>query len=421
MENSPINMLINKNLRPSYYDDFECIGSDCRVSCCANWDIAFNKKDYLSLKKLKRSAVLSKRIDNALCRLKGEDKDDFYAKFNMNNGACSLLEENGLCALQLEKGHKALPFVCRNFPRRERYHLTGYLEYSLSLACEAVLELLWNLPNGIDFRISSLTGDDIRNLSVDKPTALISNASKIQDICISIIQDRRLPMPQRIVLMGAKLQELIKEDADIPVLISKTKAMLSDPDAIMTYKSLVSSSEHSKLMYINNSIKTLTLIIKSSTAFNDDYTEIINSLMHIEDENITFNMSAYSEAETAFSETFGDIEYFFENLAVSLLFHMKVPDFNSSEELWKSYVTFCNIYSLYRFVSIMSTKAVLPVPTNCSEDKAPLPGSREALFQLLTIVSRSLLHGEKRSEFLRDEFFENDSATLAHMAILVCG
>lgn len=418
---SSFNILIDKKLYPSYYDDFQCIGKNCRISCCKNWDIAFDKKDYFALKKLKRSSALSQRIEDSIRRLKGNDTDILYAKFYLKDGNCPLLDESGLCALQLEKGHKALPFVCRNFPRNNIYYFSGYLENSVSTACENVLNLLWELPDGIKFNIAALSDNEIKNLSVDKASPLIYNAHNIQNLCINILQDRRLSLPQRIILMGSRLRELTKNNVDISQWISKTKAILSDNEVVMKYKSINSNSGKTKIMYISNNLHTLLSIAVTETYFKEDFSALINSLMIQENERTSFNENAYFHAESAFFKAFGDKEYFFENLAVNLLFHMKIPNLNSSEELWKSYINFCNFYSILRFVSVLSAKAQLPQSPGANKDELPIPGSKEALFHALVILSRSLIHNQERSNNLRNEFFKNESSSLAHMAILVSG
>ena len=93
---------------------------------------------------------------------------------------------------------------------------------------------------------------------------------------------------------------------------------------------------------------------------------------------------------------------------VSVFFHMHLPDMRSPELLWKSYVNFCNLYAMFRFLAVMS----------CREEAA---GDREELFRMIVFASRSLIHNGQRQEQLRDELFQNESATLAHMAILLGG
>ncbi len=97
-----------------------------------------------------------------------------------------------------------------------------------------------------------------------------------------------------------------------------------------------------------------------------------------------------------------------ENLMVARFFHLGFPVVKSTEYLWKSYVNFCNVYAIFQFMAIMS----------CREDA---PGDRDELFRLIVTITRALIHDEANQDRLRDEFFQNDSATLAHMAVLLCG
>lgn len=65
-------------------------------------------------------------------------------------------------------------------------------------------------------------------------------------------------------------------------------------------------------------------------------------------------------------------------------------------------------YDDFRFMAVMS----------CREGSS---GDRDELFRLLVFASRSLLHDHLRQTKLRDDLFQHDSATLAHMAILLSG
>lgn len=50
MSESMRDAIINKDLRPAYCDDFLCLVTGCRLSCCKEYrEISFNKKGYLSL------------------------------------------------------------------------------------------------------------------------------------------------------------------------------------------------------------------------------------------------------------------------------------------------------------------------------------------------------------------------------------
>ena len=134
---------ITQDLRPAYYDRFHCLAAGCKFSCCKGWSITFNKKDYLSLKRQKGSEDLEARL-GGVRRIRNQEHIH-YGEFDMSSGICPLLGDDSLCVLQKERGHAALPDVCQTFPRIERHMASGYLERSLSPACEAVLALLWDL------------------------------------------------------------------------------------------------------------------------------------------------------------------------------------------------------------------------------------------------------------------------------------
>ena len=145
MSASGFPILIQEGLRPVYYDKFHCLAEGCRLSCCKGWSITFNKKDYLALRRQSGSPELMERL-TGLRRVRDPNAaENRYGEFTMEGGTCALLREDCLCALQAERGPDALPEVCRNFPRTWAYQPSGYLERSLTPACEGVLALLWDL------------------------------------------------------------------------------------------------------------------------------------------------------------------------------------------------------------------------------------------------------------------------------------
>jgi len=219
MAETPRKILIAEDLRVAYYDDFHCLMGSCRLSCCKDpWRIMLNKKDYLKIKKQKGTPELNARLEHCLRRIRKTDTaaGSWYAEFETGGTACPLLDENGLCSLQLEKGFNTLPQVCRVFPRRETVHYSGYLERSLSPACEGVLALLWDLPDGVEFRSDPLPKEKcgIGRLPEDSPMA--ERFQDIRSLCIDFLQDRRYPLPHRIVLLGLALKELANGKAMSP-------------------------------------------------------------------------------------------------------------------------------------------------------------------------------------------------------------
>lgn len=397
---------IRADLRPAFYDDFHCLAAKCRSSCCVGWHITFNKKDYLSLKRQSGSADLNVRMADGLRRIRKGPLTIHYGEFTMKGGRCPLLREDCLCALQIEKGHEALPYVCRSFPRAEIFRPSGYLERSLSPACEGVLALLWNLNDGVEFRSDPLPKDKWGSASFSLDHSLAEHFQDIRSQCIDILQDRRHPLPQRILLLGLALKELTVENVDVvhwPAYVQSLSEQVGELSNL--------TSDNTLPMFLSNHLRLLFSLPNVDRQFSTIRAEIAQS-MQIQIQSDTslaiIPTEPYLIARTRFQETFPNGECFLENLMVALFFHLCLPDLASSERVWKSYVNFCNLYSFYRFMAVMS----------CREGAS---GDRDELFHLLVFSSRNLIHNNVQQTTLRDEFFKNDSATLAHMAILVNG
>ena len=399
-----VSIKIDKDLRPAYYDDFHCLAAGCRLSCCKGWRISFNKKDYLSLKRQKGTADLSSRLERGVHRIR--DKECVhYGEFDISSGDCPLLREDCLCALQAEKDHSALPEVCRVFPRTKIY-MPGYLERSLSPACEGVLEQLWNLPDGVEFRSDPISQKERGTYTVPEGRNLEPFFLSIREWCIDMLQDRRFPLPQRILLMGFALRDLAEGRTDISAWLLRARSL---PEAEELPD--LPREESALAMFLSAAFRTLSHLEPSGADFVGIQSEVPLALgmeIQMESLRLTYPIAPYRTARQRYEENFKDREYFMENLMVALFFHLHLPNLASVEELWKSYVNFCNLYSFYRFLSV----------TSCREGAA---GDKAELFRMVVFASRGLIHNGARQTALRDELFQNDSATLAHMAILLSG
>ncbi|MDE7220305.1 MAG: flagellin lysine-N-methylase [Oscillospiraceae bacterium] len=399
---------INNDLRPAYYDDFRCLAAGCRYSCCKGWRISFNKKDYLSLKRQEGSEEFNARMDHGLRRIrKGPLTDIHFGEFDMDGGVCPLLREDCLCDLQVEKGHGALPEVCRVFPRSKAYMASGYLERSLSPACEGVLELLWELPEGIEFRSDPLPKADQKFLTFHEGQSLAVFFPHIREWCVDVLQDRRCPLAKRILMMGIALRELADGEEDVAAWLLRARAL-----AERGAEGLPEAEGAAALpLMLSNHFRTLLQLQTAGTEFASvpgDVSRGLDVKGEAGTSRVTISLERYQAARARYEENFRDREYFMENLMVSLFFHLRLPVLSSAEELWKGYVNFCNLYSFYHFMAVMS----------CREGAA---GDKAELYRMMVCASRGLIHNGARQSSLRDEFFANDSATLAHMAILLGG
>lgn len=396
------------DLRLAYYDTFQCLAADCRFTCCKGWKITFDKKEYLSLKRQNGSPELNENMKKALRRLKkGSLADRFYGEFDVSDGCCPLQRADGLCSLQLEKGHAALPYVCRSFPRTEQYQHSGYYERSISPACEGVLELLWNLPEGVDFVSDPLPKELVKDVIVHTSNPLEMRFQDIRAQCIDFLQDRRFPLPQRIFFMGLALKELADGEQDVDRWLAKAQTMAELPELAQALQKV--DQDEALPMFLSNNIKVLLGAVLPGSDFDTVPKELCKALdiqFNRENSRATIDAAPYKAAQERFAENFKERDYFMENLMVLLFFHFHLPSPVGTNELWKSYVSFCNLYSFYRFMAVMS----------CREGAA---GDKDELFRLMVCASRGLTHNSSLQAELRDELFQHESSSLAHMAILL--
>jgi len=130
-------MDIVKKFQPKYYNNFYCIGSECKNNCCNNWTINIDKKTY-----------------DRYMNLDEKTKEEFSRKLRLvengekgattaldSEGNCMFLDERGLCTIQLRYGHEYLSNTCKSYPRLTCI-VDGSPECFLELSCEAAAKLI---------------------------------------------------------------------------------------------------------------------------------------------------------------------------------------------------------------------------------------------------------------------------------------
>ena len=419
MNEEKIKLPIRSALIPMFYQKFHCLGGACRDNCCIDWQITFDKNDYLRLRRLDASPKLQGLLKQAVRRRKKEHHDGiFYGAFDLksNNGRCPFLDEDGLCAIQRACGHDALPKVCMSYPRKVDYTAAAK-EYSLSPSCEGVLQQLWDLPEGVDFVEEPLPKAEWRNANISPDDNLLLYFEPVRALFIDILQNRAMPLTERMLCLGVIIQRLQKEDWSgfDPDRWAEQSILLAGSDAVKKM-----DIPGNREMYLTQNLNVLDVIAaeRGSSWPNKIYNAlevkrklvfpVITPAADSAGQNAwsTVNLSrkAYEDALTQFRAAFSDYEYFFENLMVATALYLNFPHLSSKEKLWESYVSLCNLYSFYRFVSVLG----------CKDES-----TKEQLVHMIVMASRTILHNRSRLIGFQEELFRHDSSTLAHMAILL--
>lgn len=407
-------MQIQYSLRPAYYDTFQCKAQDCRFNCCTGWNIAVNQKDYLRLQKQQGSEIFQQKLKQIFALMDPIQEHTQATQMPCHdNGECLLLTKEGLCALQLECGYEALPEVCKLFPRNIMYSYSGYKELSLSFACEAVLEQLWNLPEGIDFILEELPPAEYK-IGTYKKNIYSAHFQEIRSFCIDILQDRRFSLEQRILFMGMFLQKMPTNKQEVENWYTETQMMMENSNFVDIWHNTLTTSDKMlgdcicKNMLLLQSLSTKIENKKLNECQRHLFEKFWCSLEDLKQGKEQIDIACYQECKEKFEEYFGDKEYFFENIMVSFCYSSQFPDLSSKEDAWKNYVTFCMIYSLIHFISMIS----------CIE---LVPNQKEQLFAAILSVTRDVVHNSSAKEVFTNFLFKQEQTSLAHIALLLMG
>ncbi len=109
----------------SFFNSFQCAGGACSETCCRGWLIPLEEEDQARLKKERGLFWLKYRLAT-WCGLKDN--------FNSASRYCPFFNKDGLCSMQLQKGHDFIPEACRSYPRYYR-NFGSFEERMIDLSC----------------------------------------------------------------------------------------------------------------------------------------------------------------------------------------------------------------------------------------------------------------------------------------------
>lgn len=134
-------------VKPKYFIDFECIGSQCEDNCCkTNYQLNIDKKFY---KHMLYKSKIKIDGDQVFERLKTTPHLQAslrnYASMKKDeNGHCFFVSKEGLCQVYQKDGVEKMPDMCKEYPRITLQRGSRLIEKHLTLGCpEAVRRLLF--------------------------------------------------------------------------------------------------------------------------------------------------------------------------------------------------------------------------------------------------------------------------------------
>lgn len=188
---------------PSYYNQFKCIASDCKNSCCsAGWEILIDEKTAKYYKSI--SGEFGKKL-----RKKVNYKKP--AKFILEkNGKCPFLNENNLCDIYINLGAEHICQICQEHPRfYECYN--DVIECGLGIYCEEVARIILSQNDKFTMYEENTSEVVDKTYNLDVFNYLITCREKI----FNYIADNSINLNQRIadiLWFGNVIQQNIDSD-----------------------------------------------------------------------------------------------------------------------------------------------------------------------------------------------------------------
>ena len=172
---------------PEYYDEFSCIASRCKDSCCAGWEIDIDDESYEYYRSVEgpfgdrlRESMFVAEDGEYRFKLKGPKR-------------CAMLNDNNLCDLYTALGEEALCEVCTEYPRFSLVY--GQVEQkALSLSCEEVGRILFGRTEPeqlIDIELPGDCEDD------EEDPQYVAFMEWVQKEAVAILQNRELSITER--------------------------------------------------------------------------------------------------------------------------------------------------------------------------------------------------------------------------------
>ena len=201
--------------KPSFFDQFKCIGSACTDTCCAGWEIEVDEttaQGYLAEK-----GAFGDRLRREI----GSEPGEYF--FKLKNNRCPFLNKENLCDIFINLGEDRLCDICREHPRF--YNWFGdYTEVGLGLCCEEAERLLFCDSKPLTFVEEVHTdASDLLDDESEECEQMLEERKAI----FSILQNRKKNI-------GARLKRLLLQlpYADEMLLLTVPILEWDDPESI---------------------------------------------------------------------------------------------------------------------------------------------------------------------------------------------
>lgn len=177
--------------RPDYFNEFQCTADKCKDTCCAGWQIVIDKDSLEKYKKIKGDYIWK-----VMANVDWEE-----GCFRQDKAKrCAFLNKDNLCDLYTNAGEESLCKTCRDYPRHTE-EFEDVREVTLSASCPEVARILMERKTPVSFVTVEKPEEEETEFFGDFDPFLYSVIEEGRAAMIEILQDRKLPIKERAVLV----------------------------------------------------------------------------------------------------------------------------------------------------------------------------------------------------------------------------
>ncbi len=350
--------------QPEYVNLFRCTGGGCLNNCCDRpWYIDIDDATYKKFLKIKPKSV-AKEITSHF------EYDDAKNCYMLKERPCPFLTEDKLCGIQLKYGGHFLSQTCATYPRRTA-SFGKFFERSLTLTCPVAAEMILFAQEPMKFEFVEVPEEvhskhgkiAISKLPFKEHDAEL--ALEIQIAMISILQERRFTLNQRLIVLGLfldNLEETILSGADNETLLNLIAAYQSEEFLLKEMPPLFQSFAFDAKNFTVFMMKFIShtsehLKRKEGYHFLCAFTEILGIKPDENNEipllDVAANYELLADAHKNFAENYST---FLENYLVNDLFMSYYPWRFNEESITKNFAIFLMSYKIFELMLFTATQ-----------------------------------------------------------------
>jgi lysine-N-methylase len=340
-----------KFLQPQYVAKFNCIGSNCEDTCCANWErINIDIKTYEKYMTCSDPNLIP-LINNYVSKTT-DGKGDPYGIISLDEtSTCPFLTETHLCSIHKRLGEQYLSSTCTSYPRFVNV-VNGTIEQSLLLSCPEATRLALQEQSPMIFEEMQVqnTAFSGRFKVLDKTITerqdeLYKYFHILRHFIIVLLQNRSHPIEFRLIALGlfcSDANQLIENKCfyKLPQLIETFHKSLSN-NTVMNKVNSFPSDLSFQVQLLTPMINQSTKYLPNTNRFMQYYNDFLQGIGTVTDSGCILTASMYVEASLNWFQPFMETNaYIMENYLVNYVFQRLFP------------LTHPNVYDSYTILVI---------------------------------------------------------------------